>query len=123
MKKGKFNNKHLNKFSGISGVDLKDLLILDELGALDSTGIIFLLVKNDYKKLTEGTEYTGRQIRDALAKEYNISPHYVESIIYNKKNNKMFFCKCGEEMSQYKFTKNKGVCDKCIAESIKKSIQ
>lgn len=123
MKNRKLSDKDLNKYSSISGVELNILAKLNNLGALDVTSVHTILIKNEYKKLFDSLQYTGKQIKEALAKEYGLSAYHIESLIYDKGKNKLSFCKeCGAEMSGYKFTKNKGRCDNCIVEQINKSI-
>lgn len=119
MKRKKLSNKDLNKFAEINGVDLNILLSLNELGALDITSIHAGLIKHEYKKLSNDPQYTGKQIKEALAKEYDLSMYHIETIIYDKRKDTHFCCKeCGEEMSRYKFSKNKGRCDKCAVKHI-----
>lgn len=56
---------------------------------------------------------------EALGEQYGISRYHVETIIYDKIKPTSCVCsKCGSEISKYKFSKNKGVCDKCIVAEI-----
>lgn len=123
MKKKKLSDKDLSKFSGMSNIDLETLHSLDKLGALDVVGIHSILIKSEYKRLVGEGKYTCKQVAEALANKYGISRYRVETLIYNKETSKSFYCKeCGGEMTRYKFSKNKGVCDNCIISNIGKSI-
>lgn len=123
MKKKKLSDKDLVKFSGMSQVDLETLQSLNKLGALDVVSIHSILIKSEYNRLIGEGKYTCKQVAEALANEYSISRYRIETLIYNKETSKSFHCKeCGGEMTRYKFSKNKGVCDNCIISKIGKSI-
>ncbi|KAA6302797.1 MAG: hypothetical protein EZS26_000967 [Candidatus Ordinivivax streblomastigis] len=56
------------------------------------------------------------QIMLELSIKYNTSRSSIEAIIYDKVNNKSRHCShCGVELSKYKYTKNGGLCEKCLA--------
>ena len=119
MKKRKLTESDLRKYTELSNVPVEILLSLNDLGALDVVAIHISLIKYEYQKLVEETKYTGKQIAEALAEKYGVSRHYVETIVYNKLKDKTYYCiKCGTEMSKYKFSQNKGVCNQCVVSEI-----
>lgn len=115
MKKKKLTNKDLDKYAEISNIPVEHLVSLNNMDALNVVNIHAILIKNEYKKLLDENKYTGKQIMEALGEQYGISRYHVETIIYDKIKPTSCVCsKCGSEISKYKFSKNKGVCDKCI---------
>lgn len=123
MKKKRLTSKDLQCYAEISNVPLEYLMALNELGALNVVTIHAVLVKNEYKRLVGENKYTGRQIMEALGNKYGISRYHVETIIYDKIKSETYTChRCGSEMSKYKFTKNKGLCDRCVVAEINNNI-
>lgn len=123
MKKKKLTNKDLQNYAEISNIPLEYLMAMNELDALNVVTIHATLVKNEYKKLLKENKYTGRQIMEALGNKYGISRYHVETIIYDKIKNEVYTChQCGSEISKYKYTKNKGLCDKCIVAEINNNL-
>ena len=119
MKKKKLTNKDLDKYAEISNIPVEHLVSLNNMDALNVVNIHAILIKNEYKKLLDENKYTGKQIMEALGEQYGISRYHVETIIYDKIKPTSCVCsKCGSEISKYKFSKNKGVCDKCIVAEI-----
>lgn len=113
MKKKKLTNKDLDKYAEISNIPVEHLVSLNDMDALNVVNIHAVLIKNEYKKLLDENKYTGKQIMEALGEQYGISRYHVETIIYDKIKPTSCVCsKCGSEISKYKFSKNKGVCDK-----------
>lgn len=119
MKKKKLTNKDLDKYAEISNIPIEHLVSLNNMDVLNVVNIHAVLIKNEYKKLLDENKYTGKQIMEALGEQYGISRYHVETIIYDKIKPTSCVCsKCGSEISKYKFSKNKGVCDKCIVAEI-----
>ena len=124
MKKKKLTNKDLDKYAEISNIPVEHLVSLNNMDALNVVNIHAILIKNEYKKLLDENKYTGKQIMEALGEQYGISRYHVETIIYDKIKPTSCVCsKCGSEISKYKFSKNKGVCDKCIVAEINGTIK
>jgi ribosomal protein S27AE len=86
---------------------------------LDVTKVRAALINDEYVREVNTHKYQKKQIIEALMRKYSVSRGFIEKIIYNKVTNKTHFCvRCASAMSKYKFVRNKGVCDNCIAKEI-----
>ena len=114
------SEKELGKLSTILEIPVEKLEKLYRAGALNTSGIRGMLIKSDYERLTkEYKQYSKTQIISAIQKEYGISRSMVEMLIYNKQINPICKCSvCGKEITRYKFSKNKGICDECLIPQI-----
>lgn len=83
-----------------------------------------LLINDEYNREVKTHKYQKKQIIEALMSRHSVSRSVIEQIIYKKTPNKIHFCtQCAAAMSKYKFTRNKGVCDTCIAKEINNKSQ
>lgn len=104
------------RYAHIKGYD-EDLIVkLHHEDALNVKTVKADLIRDGYETILRDTTLTKTQARLKLADEYNVSNAQVEAIIYNKFENPVkFSCSvCGNEMTRYKHTQNKGVCDMCV---------
>lgn len=112
--------KELNKISRLLDMGVDELKRLCKLGVVNVPSARNLIIKNDYQVNLSTGKYTKTSIIQALMIEYSSSRAKIESVIYEKGTNKREECKiCGSEMSRYKYHKSDGICDDCVAKSIK----
>lgn len=109
--------KELSDLARIMSVDEKTLSTLKSI--FDMTKVRALLINDEYMREVKTRQYQKKQIIEALMRKYSVSRSVVEQIIYKKTPNKTHFCtRCAAAMTRYKFTRNSGVCDNCIAKEI-----
>lgn len=120
MARKSLNEKELNKLSGIVNVPEVYIKQILDRNLLDLPAIRSLLIKKDYKRVcNENPQYSKAQIVQAIAIEYEVSVGFVHTLVYNKVTHPIKKCKvCGAEMTNYKFTKNRGICDNCAIPNI-----
>lgn len=116
MKK-RLNKKELEILAEICHVDLQALTnvshILDMGKARDE------LIKNEFKQHTAKGKYSRNQIIMALTDKYHIGRSTVELAIYGSPAMKTCKCdRCGADMTQYKYNRYDGLCDRCIAKDM-----
>lgn len=111
--------KELSKLADIINVPEDILRKINELNLLSSSYVRRVVIRHDFERVSALKEYTKQQIMKAIAIEYNMTASNVETIIYNKKNNVKKYCQsCGNTVTNYKFTKNKGLCDNCLSQKL-----
>jgi formylmethanofuran dehydrogenase subunit E len=116
MKKNTITEQEINKLSIMFGIDAGILIALASLGLLNISKSAALLIQEEYHEMVHNGELPKTQIASILAEKYKISKSSIEVIIYDKVNNKNRPCdQCGTEISKYKYVKNNGVCNDCIA--------
>ena len=112
--------KELNKLATLLDMGVDELKRLCKLGVVNVPTARNLIIKNDYEVNVSTGKYSKTSIIQALMIEYQSSRAKIESVVYGKGTNKTEACKlCGSEMSRYKYHKSGGICDECIAKSIK----
>lgn len=105
------------KYAEIKNYDKDTIISLFRDDALNVKTVKAELIRHDMNRVLETTTLSKTQAKMAVAKEYGVTKSHVETVVYNKniKESNTFRCeKCGAEMSRYKYTKNKGICDYCI---------
>lgn len=119
--------KDIKKASVLFGVDEVSLRVLNEKRLLNAEYIRNCLIRNDFKKLTNGLEllssvnkaYTYPEATAAVCNEYGISKKAFSQIYNSKINAGMVFCtKCGKRVTRQQFEKTNGLCEDCFAMSI-----
>lgn len=116
MKKS-ITEKDLSDLARIMAIDEKTLSTLKSI--LDVTKVRALLISDEYNREVKTHQYQKKQIIEALMRKHSVSRSVVEQIIYKKTPNKTHFCtRCAAAMSKHMFTRNKGVCNTCIAKEI-----
>lgn len=109
----------IGDISDFLGLDDKKVIELLELGFLNTTAIRNKLILNDWHKLRSTTDFSKSAITEALAKKYNASTETIQAVAYNKLKSRLQVCiSCGTEITNYKFKKNNGKCDSCVASDI-----
>lgn len=112
--------KELNKLATLLDMGVDELKRLCKLGVVNVPTARNLIIKNDYEVNVSTGKYSKTSIIQALMIEYRSSRAKIESVVYGKGTNKIEECKlCGIQMSRYKYHKSGGICDDCIANSIK----
>jgi len=112
--------KELRKLSVILETEVDGLRRLCDNDLINIPNSRNLLIKSDFEANLSNDRLTRGSIVHALMNEYDASRSKIEAVIYGKTLNKKEICKiCGEDMSRYKYHKFNGVCDNCIAKSIK----
>lgn len=104
------------RYAHIKGYDESIIVKMHNEDALNVKTVKADLIRDGYDTILRDTTLTKAQARLKLADEYNVSNAQVEAIIYNKFENPVkFSCSvCGSDMTRYKHTRNKGVCDMCV---------
>lgn len=119
MKK-KLMTRELTLLSTILKVDEEVLIQIRSV--LDVKKVRQMLITKEFQDAVKDGKYQKKQIIAALMKKYGMSQSGIEHIIYATVSNKEKYCtKCGVAISKYKWTRNKGVCDNCIAKEINNS--
>lgn len=123
MAKGKPNTLTLTwakRYAQIKGYDVDIITKLFEDDALNVATVKAELIKDGYSTILRDTTLNKKQAKLKLADEYGVSKAHIDTIIYNKlESPTKYYCKfCGEEMTKYKHTQGKGVCDMCIAKKV-----
>lgn len=113
-------NRELARLANILKVD--EELLIQLRSVLDVRQVRRILVEKDFQDAVKEGKFQKKQIVSALMKEYRMSQSGIEHIIYATVINKEKFCTlCGAAISKYKWTRNKGACDNCIAKEINNS--
>lgn len=116
MKKN-ITERDLSDLARIMSVDEDTLSTLKSI--LDISKVRALLVNDEYNREVNTHQYQKKQIIEALMRRHSVSRSVIEQIIYKKTPNKTHFCtRCVTAMSKHMFTRNKGVCNTCIAKEI-----
>lgn len=119
--------KDIKKASVLFDVEEASLRVLNEKRLLNAEYIRERLIKNDFKKLTNGLEllarvnktYTYPEAVIAVCNEYNISKKAFYQIYNSKTNSCLIFCqKCGKRINKQQFEKTNGLCEDCFAKTI-----
>lgn len=118
--------KDIKKASSLLEIPEEELEKFNSLRLLNTNYIRSLLMRADFEKLTNGlhflehfdNKYRYPEVIKALAREYNIGPKAVASILHGK-DEKMFFCThCGRRISQQSYRDRGGLCAECYADSL-----
>lgn len=115
----RLREKDVNKLSTILQYPTEALQELAAKNLLDDTEVRNLLILSDWRQLKRSKKYTTSQITDALINEYQVSKSKVESIIYSKKKSQYWCKECEKRIPKSEHLRNNGICDKCVALSIK----
>lgn len=119
MEQINLTGKELSKLADIIDVPENILRKINELNLLSSSYVRRVVIRSDFERVSAMKQYTKQQIMKAIAIEYNMTASNVETIIYNKKTNVKKYCQsCGNTVTSYKFTKNKGLCDECLSKKL-----
>ena len=110
----------INKLSYLTEISEHDLSKLAALDLINDTAVIDMLIRNDWKAIMrKKTKYTTKQVVQALAIEYDVTPSRVENAIYYKKQ-LLYSCKeCGRTIPKPTAIANGDLCDKCFSRQIK----
>ncbi|NDV64018.1 hypothetical protein [Bacteroides sp. 224] len=115
----RLREKDINKLSSILNFSTETLQELEAKNLLDDTEARNLLILNDWRALKKNKKYTTTQIVEALVNEYQVSKTKVETVIYAKKKSQYWCKKCQKRIPKSEYNKNDGVCNRCVALSIK----
>jgi formylmethanofuran dehydrogenase subunit E len=115
----RLREKDVNKLSTILRYPAETLQELAAKNLLDDTEARNLLILTDWRMLKKNKEYTTIQIVEALVNEYQVSKTKVETVIYAKKKSQYWCKECGKRIPKSEYRKNDGICDRCVALSIK----
>lgn len=119
--------KDIKKASVLFDVDEASLRLMNERRLLNTEYIRECLIKNDFKKLTNGLEllasenktYTYPEAIAAVCNEYGVSRKAFTQLYNNRVNAGMVFCtKCGKRVTKQQFEKTNGLCEECFALTI-----
>lgn len=119
--------KDIKKASVLFDVDEASLRLMNERRLLNTEYIRECLIKNDFKKLTNGLEllasenktYTYPEAIAAVCNEYGVSRKAFTQLYNNRVNAGMIFCaKCGKRVTKQQFGKTNGLCEECFALTI-----
>ena len=78
-----------------------------------------MLITHDWKRIRRMRKYTTRQICMALANEYHVSINKVDAAVHNRRKASYYCLECGVRIRKCDSVRNDGLCDKCMAASIK----
>lgn len=121
MKK-KLNQQELKTLAEICHVDVQALANVIHL--FDMSKVRDALIRDEFKRHTERGKYSRNQIIIALADKYHIGRSTVELALYGKNAVKTCKCdRCGSAMTQYKYNRYDGLCDRCIAKDMNRNEQ
>lgn len=116
MKK-RLTEDELHALTGILEVSVPVIFNIREF--LDVRKVRTALIREEFMYLSKSGNYQKKQIVGALMEKYGISKSYIELIIYSKNNKKTKRCTtCNRPMTQYKYTSNNGVCERCVVNEI-----
>ncbi len=111
-------DKHLQKFSQVSGTPIENLINLSAMGVLNELKCIEFLIRYDYKSMSK--QYSVDHKLQALAYEYGYSEAHIKKIVTNSRTKTEYFCKgCGRKITGAIARRNNGLCDPCVVKSIK----
>lgn len=90
---------------------------------LDPKQVRFLLIKNEYTRRTRRRKIIKTSVVKDLAKRYDVSLSYIETIIYDKDLNKGKSCvRCGKYITNYWWNRNNGICRLCYSDILTREI-
>lgn len=111
MKK-KLTNDEVILFAEAKGVDPNTMIKVKQY--LDDKEIRNVLIITEYNRRTNSGKAIKKDVVKSIAKKYNVSGSYVETLVYDKDINKRKPCvRCNRYISRYNWNKNDGVCDMC----------
>lgn len=119
--------KDIKKASVLFNIDEASLRVMNERRILNAEYIRECLIKNDFKKLTNGLELLASENKTyaypeaimAVCNEYGISRKAFSKLYNNRVNAGMIFCnRCGKRVSRQQFEKTNGLCEECFALTI-----
>lgn len=114
------NNREKEKLSRIMEIDDQMIQKLSEHDILNTSACRAIIIRDDYRRILSEGRHSGGHIVSALANDYGLSRATIEMIIYNKTPNKKCTCiRCGNSVTQYKFTRYGGLCDTCLVREVK----
>lgn len=106
--------EELYYFARIQGVDAEPLMGIRKF--IDYKKVRDTLIFHEFQERDKEHKETKTHIIDALIKKYKVSRGSIEVIIYGKTKNKGKQCvKCGKWITSFRWNKNGGICDDCIA--------
>lgn len=108
--------KQLSKVTGVSTIDLQRLY---EMGMLNERNSIACLVRDEYTNIRKMGKYTPAQIFFAITHKYKISDYTARSMVYLKIKPTLYCEKCGAVIRKSVYLRNEGLCDECVAMTIK----
>lgn len=111
-------DREFQKLAEQTGISQYDLQKLYSMGLLRDRGVMNVLMRYDYHKISRFGKYTPGQIYSRLAMFYHIPKENIASTIYGTNVSKYFCGECGKLIKKSEFKRNDGICDECVAKSI-----
>lgn len=117
---GNLEKQKLAAATGLAPIQIDKLL---SMGVIDEKAALKVIVCHDYRSLRRRGLYKASQVKQVLSERYGVTLGFVSKCAAGEKVVKRYNClKCGKNIDFRTKKRNRGKCDSCVAEDIKKEI-